>query len=120
MRYYARAFPPPGGTYGGFSELFNWFVRARDWYFALPRFKFEAMTLGLAVLAGLLVMPVLIYLAGRIALKDYVNGGVFSLYCDFFKGLFQLRPSFWVVRRRPVRLPDAVSGCFAGSCARYK
>jgi hypothetical protein len=77
--------------------LFNWFVRARNWYLALPRFKFEAMTFGLAVLAGLLVMPVLIYLAGLIALQAYANGGVFSLYYDWFKGLFELRPSFWAV-----------------------
>jgi hypothetical protein len=81
--------------------LFNWFVRARDWYFALPRFKFEAMTFGLAVLVGLVVMPVLIYLAGIVALKEYIHGGVFALYFDFFKGLFELRPSFWVVVAGP-------------------
>ncbi len=72
-------------------------MRARNWYLALPRFKFEAMTFGLAVLAGLLVMPVLIYLAGLVALKAYANGGVFTLYYDWFKGLFELRPSFWAV-----------------------
>ena len=77
--------------------MFNWFVRARDWYFALPRLQFEAMTLGLALLFGLLVMPAFIFLAGHIALKDYANGGLFSLYGDFFKGLFLPRPSFWVV-----------------------
>lgn len=81
--------------------MFTWFVRARDWYFALPRFKFEAMTLGLAVLAGLIVMPVFIYLAGRIALKEYIHGNVFALYWDFFKGLFQLRASFWLVVAGP-------------------
>ena len=81
--------------------MFNWFFSARDWYFARPRFQFEAMTLGLAVLFGLLVMPALIYLAGHIALKDYAHGGVFSLYFDFFKGLFQPRPSFWAVVAGP-------------------
>jgi len=82
--------------------LFNWFVRARDWYFALPRLQFEAMTFGVAVLAGLLVMPVLIYLAGLVALKPYANGGVFSLYYDWFKGLFELRPSFWAAVAGPI------------------
>jgi hypothetical protein len=81
--------------------LFNWLVRARDWYFALPRLKFEAMTFGLAVLVGLIVMPVLIYLAGTVALKDYANGGVFALYLDYFKGLFRPQPSYWVVLAGP-------------------
>jgi len=77
--------------------LFNWLVRARDWYWSLPRLQFEAMTFGLAVLAGLVVMPMLIYLAGLIALKPYQNGGLFSLYSDWFTGLFNDHPSFWIV-----------------------
>jgi hypothetical protein len=97
MRYYARAFSPSGDSSGALAKLFNWFYRARDQYFALPRFQFEAITLGLALLFGLLVMPALIYLAGHIALRDYAHGGLFSLYGDFFKGLFAPRPSFWVV-----------------------
>jgi hypothetical protein len=84
------------------AKLFNWYFRARDWYFALPRFNFEAMTLGLAVLFGLLVMPALIFIVGHIALRDYANGNVFSLYGDFFKGLFEPRPSFWIVVAGPV------------------
>ena len=55
------------------------------------------MTLGLALLFGLLVMPALIYLAGYFVLKPYANGGIFSLYYDFFKGLIEPRPSFWIV-----------------------
>ena len=78
-------------------RLFTWFTRARAWYFSQPRLSFEALTLGLAILVGLLVMPALIYLAGRYTLDAYANGGVFSLYLDFFKGLFQPRASFWVV-----------------------
>jgi len=81
--------------------LFNWFVRARDWYFALPRFKFEAMTLALAVLFGLLVMPAFIFIVGHIALRDYAHGSVFALYADFFEGLFEPRSSFWTVVAGP-------------------
>jgi hypothetical protein len=81
--------------------LFNWFVRARDYYFSLTRPKFEALTLGLALLVGLLVMPVLIYVAGRYALREYANGGVFALFFDFYKGLFELRPSCWIVVAGP-------------------
>ena len=77
--------------------MFNWFYRARDRYFALPRFQFEAITFGLALMFGLFVMPALTYLAGHISLKDYAHGGLFDLYGDVFKGLAQLKPSFWIL-----------------------
>ena len=76
--------------------MLNWFGRAHAYYFSLPRFKFEAMTLALALLFGLLVLPPLIYLPGIYILKPYANGGVFALYLDFFKGLVELRPSCWI------------------------
>jgi hypothetical protein len=101
MRYYARAFPPAGGATGAWTELLNWLGRVRDYYFSQPRPKFEAMTLGLALLVGLLVMPGLIYLAGRYTLEAYEHGGVLSLYLDFFKGLIALRPSCWIVLAGP-------------------
>jgi hypothetical protein len=101
MRYYARACPQSGGAMRVWTELFNWFERSRDYYFSLPRPKFEAMTLGLALLVGLLVMPSLIFLAGHYTLREYANGGLFALYFDFYKGLFELRPSCWIVAAGP-------------------
>jgi hypothetical protein len=102
MRYYARACPPSGGTEAGARvHLFNWFLRARDSYVAQPRLNFEAITFGLAVLFGLLVMPAFIYLAGRFTLDAYANGGVFALYGDFYKGLFEPRLSNWIVLSGP-------------------
>lgn len=77
--------------------MFTWFTRARAWYFSQPALTFEAVTLGFALLVGLLIMPALIYLAGRYTLDPYANGGVFALYADFFKGLFEPRASCWVV-----------------------
>ena len=77
--------------------MFTWFSRARAWYFSQPTLIFEAVTLGLALLFGLLVMPPLIYLAGRFTLQEYANGGAFALYLDFLKGLVAPRSSFWVV-----------------------
>jgi hypothetical protein len=91
----------PAGVLEGPADLFNWFVRARAWYASLPRLQFEAVTFGVAVLVGLLVMPVFIYLAGVIALKAYANGGVFSLYADWFAGLFGGHSSFWIVAAGP-------------------
>jgi hypothetical protein len=82
--------------------LFNWFWRARDYYFGLPRFKFEAMTLGVAVLFGLVLMPPFIYVAGRYTLQPYANGGLFALYGDFFKGLIEPRPAYWLVVAGPL------------------
>ena len=88
--------------------MFTWFERARDYYFSLSRPKFEAMTLGLALLAGLIVMPALIYVAGKFTLGAYSLGtvpgkpsSVFTLFYDFFKGLFELRPSCWIVVAGP-------------------
>ena len=92
----------PAGLLEGLADLFTWFVRARDWYFALPRLQFEAMTFGVALAVGLLVMPLLIYLAGMIALKAYQNGGVFSLYYDWFTGLFGGHSSYWIVVIGPI------------------
>ncbi len=83
------------------TELFNWFERARVYYSSLSRPKFEALTLGLALLFGLLVMPALIYVAGSFTLRDYANGGLFALYFDFFKGLFEPRQSVWIVFAGP-------------------
>ena len=84
--------------------MFSWFERARSQYFSLSRPKFEATTLALALLVGLIVMPALIYLAGRYTLGPYSHGtaiepdsNVFSLFFDFYKGLIELRPSCWIV-----------------------
>jgi len=88
--------------------LFTWFTRARDQYFSLSPPKFEAVTFGLTMLIGLLVMPALIYLAGRYTLMPYANGGVFALYFDFFKGLVQMRPSCWIVAAGPFVFLSAI------------
>ena len=77
--------------------MFNWFGRARDQYLALPRFKFEATTLGLAVLAGLVLMPALIFVAGHFTLREYANGGLFALYFDFYKSLVAFEEAAWIV-----------------------
>lgn len=87
----------PALATGAEFTLFTWFTRTRAWYVSQPIPTFEAVTFGLAVLAGLFLMPALIYLVGSLVLNDYANGGVFALYGDFFKGLFEPRASCWVV-----------------------
>ena len=77
--------------------MFSWYGRARDYYLSLSRPKFEGLTLGIALLFGLVIMPVLIFIAGSYALKSYAHGGLFTLFVDFYKGLVDLRPSCWIV-----------------------
>ena len=89
------------GLRGLGPTLFTWFARARSYYLSLPRPQFELLTLGLALLAGLLVMPPLIYLAGRYTLSAYANGGLFALMLDFYKGLAEPRTSCWIVVAGP-------------------
>jgi hypothetical protein len=91
----------PAGLPGAWEKLFNWFVRAHAYYFSLPRLQFEAMTLGLALLFGLFVMPALIYVPGYYVLKPYANGGLFALYVDYFKGLVEFRASCWITLAGP-------------------
>ena len=81
--------------------MFDWFYRARGWYLSQPRLNFEAITVGVALLVGFLVMPALIYVAGSLTLESY-DGGLFSLYYDFFKGLFVPHLSFWWVVAGPL------------------
>lgn len=82
--------------------MITWFVRARDSYFAQPRWKFETITVGLAIASGLLLMPALIYIAGRFTLGSYANGEIFALYGDFLGGLVEPRLSNWVVLLGPL------------------
>jgi hypothetical protein len=101
MRYYARRLLQPVGGNRGLSNLFTWFTRSRDWYFSQPILSFEAVTFGLAILFGLIVMPALIYIAGSLVLNAYANGNLFALYFDFLKGLVEFRPSCWIVLLGP-------------------
>jgi hypothetical protein len=90
----------PAGVRGR-AILFDWFHRGRDWYLAQPRLSFEAITFGAALLVGLLVMPALIFVAGYFTLQPY-DGGLFSLYYDFFKGLLVPQLTFWYVVAGPL------------------
>ena len=84
--------------------MFTWFTRARAWYVSQPTLTAEAILFGVALLVGLLVMPALIYIAGIYTLQEYANGGLWALYGDVFKGLFEPRSSNWVVVLGPFAL----------------
>jgi hypothetical protein len=46
---------------------------------------------------GVIVMPCLIFLAGRIALGPYAHGNVFALWSDFIRGLVSGSQSVWFI-----------------------
>ena len=74
-------------------------MRARDWYFSLPRPQIRSDDVrDSPLLVGLLVMPVA-HLSRRAIARSGVRqlAACSALYFDFFKGLFEPRPSCWVV-----------------------
>jgi hypothetical protein len=84
-------------------------TQLRDSYVALPRARRELLILAAALLWGLIVMPLLIWLAGSRVLGPYTHGqnthaGPFSLLADFFVGLANGSAVFWVVALGPAVL----------------
>ncbi|HTT41518.1 MAG TPA: hypothetical protein VMG33_00505 [Steroidobacteraceae bacterium] len=76
---------------------------------ALSRTQRELMGLALALLCGVLVMPLLIWLVGNRVLGPYTHGqdqraGPFALLQDFFLGLVHGSAVFWAVALGPAAL----------------
>lgn len=74
------------------------------------RLKRELAFLGGALAFGLLLIPLLIWLAGHLTLGPYTHGdtgpgyGPLSLYGDFFSKLSRGQPVYWVVAIGPLAL----------------
>ena len=84
-------------------------TQLRDSYEALPRARREAIILGAALLFGLLLMPLLIWMVGNRVLGPYTHGqnthaGPFVLLADFFLGLAHGSAVFWSVALGPLVL----------------
>jgi len=89
-------------------------LRARG----LTRTQRELIVCGLALGAGVLVMPFLIWFAGRRVLGGYVHGenpaaGPWSLFADYVVGLAHGSAVFWAVALGPLVLLLLVRGFFA-------
>ncbi|HUL18960.1 MAG TPA: hypothetical protein VLV29_06795 [Steroidobacteraceae bacterium] len=72
----------------------------------LSRTRRELLGLALALLAGVLLMPLLIWMAGNRVLGPYTHGqdlhaGPFALLQDFFIGLLHGSAVFWAVALGP-------------------
>lgn len=81
-------------------------ARARRSFAAQPRARRELIYLGLALLAGLLIVPVLTWFVGSRVLGPYSRGtevhdNAFALLKDFYAGLTHGYLVFWVVALGP-------------------
>ena len=61
----------------------------------------ELLTLGLCLVLGLLLMPILIFLVGQAELGPYANGGLGSLLGDYDVTLAKGSLAFWLVALGP-------------------
>jgi len=64
----------------------------------------EMVLAGICLILGLVVMPCLIFAAGRASLGPYEHGGVFALWLDFLIGLAHGSEAFWFVALSPFLL----------------
>ena len=64
----------------------------------------ELITLAISLVVGVVVMPCLIYFAGRLKLGEYAHGGVFAFWHDFMVGLAHGSQAFWFVALVPYLL----------------
>jgi len=69
-----------------------------------PRFAIELAIAGVALVIGLVGMPLLVWVAGRAVIGPYVNGGAGALMSDYFRGLATGSPACWVLVAGPYAL----------------
>ena len=65
---------------------------------SVPR---EFMFLAASLPVGLLLVPLLIWVAGHYTLGSYAHGGAWMLFTDYVKGLATGSPIFWAVALGP-------------------
>jgi hypothetical protein len=93
-------------------------ARARRSLAAQSPFRRELTYLGLALLAGLFVIPLLTWLVGSRVLGPYsrgteVHNSALALLADFFAGLAHGYLVFWVVALGPVVFLALIRSLFA-------
>ena len=66
-----------------------------------------------AILVGLFVVPPLLWLSGRALFGPYANGGLFSLWGDFFGELARGARSAWVIALAHCALLALLQGAVA-------
>lgn len=78
-------------------------ILARTQMLARPQSPLgRELVLLLAALAiGLVLVPWLIWIIGRLTLGDYAHGGPLALWGDFFRGLYAGSLAFWIALLGP-------------------
>ena len=89
----------------------NALTRAWRGYRRLPFLAQELATFGLALLFALTIVPLAIWLAGRVVLGDYLrdpadaelarHGGPLALFADYVHGLATGSAGYWAVLLGP-------------------
>jgi hypothetical protein len=72
----------------------------------------ESVILGIALLLGFLVAPLLIWLVGHYILGPYNPGGPARLMADYVAGLVHGSPIFWAVALGPYLLALVVRSLY--------
>jgi hypothetical protein len=75
-----------------------------------PRLRRELYILGGGLAAGLIVMPVCVYIVGTLTLGPYFSGGWVAFFVDLFKGLFHGWWAAWVLVLGPYALVAFLRG----------
>jgi hypothetical protein len=81
-----------------------WRQRLADGLEQRPRLRRELYFAGGALLVGLVIVPIMIYVAGAATLGDYASGGFWSFLGDFYVHFFTGSPAAWVVALGPYAL----------------
>lgn len=76
----------------------------RNFYRGGGALRREAVVAGGALLFGLVAMPLLIWVAGRMTLGAYSHGGALSILADFSRGLAAGELAYWFVLLGPYAL----------------
>ena len=68
---------------------------------------------AVAIFVGLFIVPPLIWFTGRALFGPYANGGLFSLWGDFFGEMARGARSAWIVALAPCALVVLLQGAVA-------
>lgn len=85
-------------------DLLTRLSRAVQWIRAQQGWRRELLLAFAWVLAGLILLPPLIWMAGRFSLGDYANGGPFALWADLLRELVRGSLAAWLVVLGPCAL----------------
>jgi hypothetical protein len=64
----------------------------------------ELLAVAICLALGVVLMPCLIFVAGRVALGPYAGGNLFALWHDYLHGLTDGSPGSWFIAVGPYAL----------------